>query len=146
MTEAPRRFFDEPTSPFNLALFRVVLFTYLFLHYCKVDITRYAAIPANLRVAPTGLGWLLDYVPFDAGILNVAQLAFVVFCFTAAIGFFTRTSACLVAILGLYVLGVPQFFYKVNHVHHLVWFPAILAASRCGDVRGGRGVLRGVRW
>ena len=50
------------------------------------------------------------------------------------IGLFSRTSALLTALLSIYVLGIPQFYGKVNHYHHLVWFAAILATSRCGDV------------
>jgi hypothetical protein len=39
--------------------------------------------------------------------------------------------ACTV--LGFYFFGVPNFYGKVDHDHHLVWFAAILAFSPCGD-------------
>jgi hypothetical protein len=37
-----------------------------------------------------------------------------------------------VALLGAYVLAVPQLFGKVNHYNHLVWFAGLLAACDSG--------------
>ncbi len=50
------------------------------------------------------------------------------------IGLCTRTSAWITVICRFYVLGIPQFYGKVNHYHHLLWFAAILAASRSSDM------------
>ena len=32
------------------------------------------------------------------------------------------------------IAGIPQFFGKINHIHHLIWFMAIFAVSPCADV------------
>ncbi|MFE1744162.1 hypothetical protein [Coleofasciculus sp. H7-2] len=57
------------------------------------------------------------------------------------IGLFSRTSALLTAFIGFYALGIPQFFGKVDRDHHLLWFSAILAASRCGDYFSGDAIF-----
>lgn len=69
----------------------------------------------------------------DAQTTQVLVTVFRFFCWTALLGLFSRTSAIIVTIIGLYLLGIPQWFGKVNHYHHVLWFSAVLAASRCGD-------------
>jgi predicted DCC family thiol-disulfide oxidoreductase YuxK len=93
----------------------------------------FSQIPAELRVAPIGLGWLLDYLPINPTWVRVSSTLLLVCSFTAMIGLFTCTSALLTVVLSFYVLGIPQFYGKVNSYHHLLWFAAILAACRCGD-------------
>lgn len=65
-----------------------------------------------MRVAPTGWQLLIDYIPINATLAVTTGLLFRGFAFTAMIGLFSRISALLTAILGVYVLGVPQFFGK----------------------------------
>jgi len=129
-----RQFFAATTHPINLAVFRVVLFYTIFESVDVSSVMWFSQIPAELRVAPQGLGWLLDYLPINATCAKVTSLLLLVSSFTGIIGLFTRTSALLITVLSFYVLGIPQFYGKVNHYHHLLWFAAILAASRCGDV------------
>jgi hypothetical protein len=60
----------------------------------------------------------------------------------AFIGFKTRWSISLFTMAALYIFGVPQLYGKINHNHHLVWFPAILAFSGCGDFLSADCVLK----
>src|SRR6185503_19451812 len=76
---------------------------------------------------------VLPYVPINPTLAGAASLVFIVACVGAILGLFTRTSAIVAVVTGLYVLGIPQFYGKIDHYHHLLWFGAILAASRCGD-------------
>ena len=52
--------------------------------------------------------------------------------FTGMVGLFTRTSALFTTVLSFYVLGIPQFYGKVNHYHHLLWFAGILRQADAG--------------
>jgi len=128
-----KEFFAAATHPFNLAVFRVVLFYTIFNSVNISYVVWFSQIPTELRVAPIGLGWLLDYLPINPTWAGVSATLLLVCSCTAMIGLFTRTSALLTVVLSFYVLGIPQFYGKVNHYHHLLWFAAILAASRCGD-------------
>ncbi|MBW4673789.1 MAG: HTTM domain-containing protein [Desmonostoc geniculatum HA4340-LM1] len=128
-----REFFLETTHPINLAIFRIVHFEIIF----SSDISQvvwFSQLPKELVFAPIGLEWLINIIPINATIAQIASFLFKICSFTAMIGIFTRTSAWLTVILGFYVLGIPQFYGKVDHYHHLLWFAAILAASRCADV------------
>jgi hypothetical protein len=56
-----------------------------------------------------------------------------VFSAAGFIGLFSRSSALACTLLGFYCFGIPQFYGKVDHNHHLLWFAIILAVSPCGD-------------
>ena len=130
-----RGFFSAATHPINLAIFRVVLFYMIFDAVDVSKVTWFSQIPAELRVAPQGLGWLIvDYLPINATFAKFAAQSLLLCSFTAMVGLFTRVSALLTTVLSFYVLAIPQLYGKVNHYHHLLWFAAILAASRCADV------------
>jgi predicted DCC family thiol-disulfide oxidoreductase YuxK len=125
--------FTAVSHPINLAVFRVLLFYSIFESVDVSSIVWFSQVPAELRVVPIGLGWLTDYLPINPRWAQVSSTLLLLCSFTGMIGFFTRTSALLTAVLGCYALGIPQLYGKVNHYHHLLWFSAILAASRCGD-------------
>jgi len=132
-TRILKEFFFAATHPLNLAVFRVVLF-YIILNSVDIPtVVWFSQIPAELRVAPIGVQWLIDYLPINPTWATTASVLLIIASFTGMIGLFSRTSAILVVILGFFVLGIPQFYGKVNHYHHLLWFAAILAACRCGD-------------
>ena len=131
-----KEFFRATAHPINLAVFRIVVFCIL-LFWASRGFSRivwYSQVPPEFRIAPVGLKWILDVLPINETWATIACALLLVFSFTAMIGFFTRTSAWITVITGVYALGIPELFGKVDHYHHLVWFPAILAASRCGDV------------
>ena len=127
------RFFTAETHPLNLAVFRIVLFYMIFESVDISSVTWFSQIPAELRVAPVGLGWMVEYMPVNPLWAHVSSMLLLACSFTAMIGLFTRTSAVVVVVLSFYVFGIPQFYGKINHYHHLLWFAAILAASRSGD-------------
>src|SRR5579884_534520 len=127
-------FFTATTHPINLAIFRFVLFFTMFSSVNISEVVWFSQIPAELRFMPTGLGWLPHYLPINEKWATVSSALFRVFCLMGMIGLFTRVSTLLTLILGFYVLGIPQFFGKVSHYHHLIWFSAVLAVSRCADV------------
>jgi hypothetical protein len=128
-----KKFFSETTAPINLAVFRIVLFAALLGYLDVSQVVLFSRFPADLRVAPFGIGWLIDILPMSPAWAGAASYLFILVCVSGFLGFFSRTSAALALVLGFYVLGIPQFFGKIDHYHHLLWFAAILAASPCGD-------------
>ncbi|PZD74104.1 hypothetical protein C1752_01217 [Acaryochloris thomasi RCC1774] len=126
-------FFTESTHPLNLAIFRITVFLTLIKFVDISSTVWFSQMPEQLQFLPGNLGWLFNYLPIDASTARLTSSLMLVFCFTGAIGLFSRTSAFVTTILGFYVLGIPQLWGKVNHYNHLLWFVAILAVSRCGD-------------
>jgi hypothetical protein len=126
-------YFTSPGPAVNLAVFRVVLFATLFSVADHSLVVRFARLPPDLLFPPAGLASIAPHIPINESLATVASLVFRVSCACAAVGLATRTAAWLAVVSGLYVLGLPQLFGKVNHYHHLLWFAAVLAASPCAD-------------
>lgn len=139
-----RNFFSTPSSPYNLALLRIVTFGVL-LGFDLSQAEWYAQFPSLLRVPPPGLDALLAHLPVTADTVSVASVLFRSACIFGLIGLYARTSAIVAVVSGLYVLGVPQFYGKVNHYHHVLWFVSLLAASPCADVLSVDAVRHGWR-
>jgi predicted DCC family thiol-disulfide oxidoreductase YuxK len=128
-----REFFNTPTHPVNLAVFRVILLLLTVISFFKLDVTWYSRMPPELLFPPSGLGWVSQYLPINEPLARSLSALFLACCVAGIVGLFTRTSLVLGVISGVYVFGLPQLYGKINHYHHLLWFMAILAASPCAD-------------
>jgi hypothetical protein len=128
-----KAFFTASAHPIDLAVFRIVLFYWIFHSVNVSRVVWFSQMPKAMLFPPWGTGWLLDSVPINESVATAACALLRVVSFTAMIGLFTRCSALFTAILAVYVLGIPHCFGQVNHNHHLVWFATLLAASPCGD-------------
>lgn len=129
-----RDFFTGTTSPINLAMFRIALFTIVLFSFSIHNVAWFAGLPAELRFPPAGLGFLVSHFPINQTVAWYAAIALTVSCVLAIVGLCTRTSIIISAVLSIYVLGLPQLFGKINHYHHLIWFMLILAVAPCAEV------------
>jgi vitamin K-dependent gamma-carboxylase-like protein len=131
---AVRRLFVVEGSPIDLAVIRVVFFTVaLFASVDRLPEVM-AGLPSPLRTMPAGSGWLFHVLPPSAALARVGTLVLVVAALAALLGWHARAAAATWAIAGVWVLGVPQLYGKVDHHQHLIWLAALLAASPCADV------------
>lgn len=141
-----KAFFTEPSHPVNLALFRIVICVTLLIWFDRASIQHYSQYPRVLQYPPSVL-WmsLVNYFPLTPAFASVAFLVFQVSCIAVLIGLQTRWSAVILLVSALYISIIPQLFGKVNHYHHLIWFTALLAASRSGDALSVDQIIRAVR-
>jgi hypothetical protein len=135
-------FFTTPTSPRNLAIFRMAVFVGVLSQIHPTETIWFGMVPHELQMAPFGVGWLLPHLPISKSLMTFAVTLLIIVCVTGLLGLFTRTSAVLALIASFYVLGVPEFYGTVEHYHHLIWFLAILAVSRSGDALSIDAILR----
>lgn len=126
-------YLSEQTSPFNLALFRIAVFGTL-LAFDLGQSHWYAKLPETLQFPPPGLAPILSILPTDPSVVSVSSVIFRVSCLFGLFGLFTRAASIFALVSGLYVLGIPQFYGKINHYHHVLWFTALLVPSRSADV------------
>jgi hypothetical protein len=134
VASAVGRYFFEPTSALNLGLLRVMIFWKLVEATRDDYVASYAAMPASMRRLPYGWQWSSDLLPFDPAIASGAETACLVASWLAVLGVFSRASAFVAALLSVYVLGLPNFFLKINHGYHaIVLMALILGVSACGD-------------
>ena len=138
-------FFTASAHPFHLALFRIVVFSLLFI---RANLNLVVQLDSASLVPLPGWGWLRD-VPLgfvlDPDVMETSRLLFQLCCLAGIVGFYTRTAAVGAAALSLYVLGVPQFFAKISHYHFLWWFVVLLACSPSGDALSVDAVRRARR-
>lgn len=63
-----------------------------------------------------------------------AKLVFWAASIFGLLGLHTWVSATVALLTGVYVMGIPQLYGKMNYYHHLIWFTALLVPSQCADV------------
>jgi predicted DCC family thiol-disulfide oxidoreductase YuxK len=130
-----RRYFSEADSPYNLALFRIVLFSCVLLSLDVDGLIWYSRVPVELRFPPFGMSRVLSVVPVTPALVHDVAVLFIFFSLLGLLGWFARLSSLAAALCGIYAWGTPQLFGKIDHVYHvLIWFMIILSASDCADV------------
>ena len=136
---ALRAFFEGEDHPLNLAILRIAVFGMILLELFRLHEAReaieYSRVPKVLLVAPFPLnhGGILSDLPLNSSVTTVLVAILALTATLALLGLYTRVNAAVTALISIYVLGVPEFFGQVHHNHNLLWFAAILAASRSGD-------------
>ncbi len=137
-------YFTTPTSAYNLAIFRVVIGLYLFgfYHYRTFTTAYWATMPHESRVSLPMMGWFIQNVPINPELYFAVGIFGMVLAWFIAFGLFTRPALLINIPISIYLLGVPMFFGKLAHQQIWVWFPAILAFSRCADVFSLDAIIR----
>ena len=132
-SEILRGYFGGVTHPLNLAVTRILVFV-ICLNALNIDeILWFSGLPVALQFPPKTLAWLAPHIPINPQFASVAIAVFVVGSICGILGLFTRWAALAVVVSGLYALGIPQLYGKVDHYHHVLWFASILAFSPCSD-------------
>jgi len=83
---------------------------------------------------PISLFEILHLPVLSSSLLVVIQSIWKLSLASSCLGIFTRTSTVSSFVLGIYLLGLPHNFGKINHSDALVVIAlGIMAVSRCGD-------------
>src|SRR4051812_18913613 len=104
------KFFSEKDKPWNLALFRIIFFSFVFFQtkslfpYFLFDST----LPSILLLPPKGCKILLSTVSVNPGLFKMVYNLFMCSCAMAIIGLFFRPAAFIAAICAIYVFGISQ--------------------------------------
>lgn len=123
-----------PARPEPLGLCRMLFFGCLLLRVVpQVRSAPWADVP-HVFWMPTDLFALLRLDVAPAGVLTLLDTAFAVAVLLACVGLCTRLACCSAFVLGVYVLGLPQCFGKIDHWSGLlVLTMGVLALARAGD-------------
>lgn len=128
-----KRYWFAPSRPENLASARIVCCALCFLIYFDLDIRPWASV-SHVFWMPISLFRLLAGPPQKAAFLGLLQILWKVSLLTAAVGLATRASLLTAAMLGFFVLGLPNCFGKIHHLDgFVVLVLVILAVSRCDE-------------
>lgn len=140
-----RRLVLRPAAATDLAVLRIGVFGLALVLPRVPEAVRLSGFPAEVRVPPAVTPWLLDVVPTSPTTVRPLAVVFLVACALACVGWWTRPAMIVAAVVGVYLLGIPQFHGKVTHYHHLWWAMAVLAASPAGHAVSFDAVRRGWR-
>jgi len=123
----------------DLSLFRILFFGFFAVGFIlnpnsvSDQVMPFVGLPESAQVPIPFVGWFQQWIPINEGIVKVVLPIFYLSIFTSLIGIKSRWSILVFTLTLLYLFAIPNFFGKVNHNHHLIWFPAILAFSPCSD-------------
>jgi hypothetical protein len=127
-------FFYADDSPVNLGVARIAVFLAVFWSTDVTYLVNPALLPHELIRVPIGMGWLQPLIPTHPEKVLALLWLVRVSALCAALGCLTSLATGVTALGTLFLFAVPNLYGHVAHVHHhLVWFTAILATSRCGD-------------
>jgi hypothetical protein len=126
------RYFQSDNHPVNLAVFRIVAFWQAWM-FPSAYVRLYGDFPKDSLVPPPGWGSILPLLPYSADFNNTLLVIFKCASFLAMIGLATRTSMVVATVAGLYVMGIPEFFGKIDNYHHIWLFMLLLSVSPAGD-------------
>jgi hypothetical protein len=131
---AVKDFFLEPSSAINLALLRVLLFTLIFRETTVGRCAFYGQLPKELMGPRWGWDWVKPALPLSAEVSTALEWLVLIASALAIAGLFTRVAVPVAAVTSIYVLGLPNFFMKIDHGYHAIVLCAlVLGASPCGD-------------
>lgn len=129
-----KSFLFQQKSPYELAFFRIIFFTYVglsnygffFKNTSWTDRTNKASLPY--------MDWFIH--SFD---LSVTQYQFIcilgsICAFSIALGLWTRWMLILNSLLIFLIIATPNFHGKLNHNQIYIWISWIFVFSRCYDV------------
>ncbi|NET33901.1 MAG: HTTM domain-containing protein [Cyanothece sp. SIO1E1] len=113
-------FIFDKRSPLTLSIFRIVLASVLLLSDFPGKVDNVLNLDASLISPP--LGWNYSIINFliKPELISLFKITFVVSLIGTFFGFFTRTMIATAVISGFFLMGIPQFFGKIDH-YHLFW-------------------------
>ena len=126
-------------SALNLSFFRLLYFgfftvgAFFFLPKLWMRTMAYVDLPASAQTDVLFMNWLPFVAPHTSLLVTVAVVLFFIAIIGAFVGFKTKWAILLFVLCGFYLFGIPNFYGKINHNHHILWFATILAFSPCGD-------------
>lgn len=142
VTGAIIRYFTAPSHPINLAIFRIVVFWQAYSLGWFDFIASIVDLPQSMQEPPlTGIpavGPLAALARWPVNPLGPAEVLFLgkimkAACITGMLGLCTRISSLVTAFIFFFGWGAAQWYGKIDHHHHILWFLLVLAASRSGD-------------
>ncbi len=122
-----------PRRAIDLAIFRILTAAAWLLVVDPRLAAHYALYPPDLCFPPSIWRHLISTFPVTAAAAWAAYALFIPSALASLLGWRTRPAIVLMLLSGGYILTVPQFYGRVNHFNHLVWFAMLLAASPCAD-------------
>lgn len=129
-----KQFLLEPAWPYNIALLRILFFSYLIVVYIGKYYSAMPLVSLSDKVNLPYMGWLVQW-------LHVSPLAYIicvvlgmVACGFVVLGYKTRFFLLVNALCIFYVIATPNFLGRFAHQQIIIWVSWLFTLSRCYDV------------
>jgi hypothetical protein len=120
-----KRYWSQTANAKKLALVRIIAFLSLAFLLISQPIGLMNLIPHGLQRLPLGWSWAKHVLPLPSVVLTSFQIIAVIFTLLAVIGWYGKLFARLSTALSLFLLGIPQFYGKIDHYHH-IWIVCLI--------------------
>ena len=127
-------FINENHNPYALSLFRIITFSAILIYTEYPVIYEMSALPEQFIHSPLGWSGILSILKPNQNSLNYLIPLFKLSLLLSIVGFRLRFFGIISVILGIWILGIPQFYGKINHYHHLLWFAVIAVFAPSNEV------------
>ena len=127
-------FINENNNPYALSLFRIITFSAILIYTEYPVIYEMSALPEQFIHSPLGWSGILSILKPNQNSLNYLIPLFKLSLLLSIVGFRLRFFGIISVILGIWILGIPQFYGKINHYHHLLWFAVIAVFAPSNEV------------
>ncbi len=114
-----KQFFFEPTSATNLGLLRAYVFYLLYCCSFYNSASWFATLSPTFLRLPRGWLWLGEFYPLSLRWVRPSELLFTLSSGLAMIGLFTRVSTVVASLLAVWLMGIPNFYFKIGHTSHV---------------------------
>lgn len=136
MTDAPKwwtSYFFPAWDSRNLAFYRVIFYALAATCYWDLDDAPWTQV-AGVLWMPVSLFRLFPGQPVAHSLLQILQVVWKLSLVAAAVGIYTRIATTFAALAGIFLLGLPNCFGKINHMDSfVVMMLVVFACSYCGD-------------
>jgi len=117
----------------RLALVRILVYASWLAALRPAEVLHYCLYGPALSRPPGLWAHLIDHLHAAPPVVRILYAAFVPACVLAMLGVRPVLSQAVVVVAGGALLTIPQFFGKVVHHNHLLWFALVLLVSPCAD-------------
>ncbi len=127
---------DERGWSVNLDIFRVIFLALAVLPWAFRNLhwidDVMPDIPRGVWAPISFYQWLPFSVLTNANLAKALALLNIICIVLGLVGFGTRKALACAAFLSLYLFGLTENQGKIDHMHHLIWFVALMAAGPSG--------------
>ncbi len=129
-----RGFLLTQQLPFNIAILRILFFSYLIFLYFIQYVNVLPTVSLADKVGLPLIGWLVELIPVSPDIYTLFIIVGIASCLFVAVGLKTRFFLLINALCCFYIFATPNFFGKLWHNQIVIWISWFFTMSRCYDV------------
>lgn len=119
----------------SLSLLRICFFSlftiglpFQYSHFYD-RLSSFIVLESTMRTDVIFMNWLPDFFPESGLFIHILLIAMWLGALLCLLGYKTKYAGTVFLISAFFVFGIPNFYGKIDHNHHLIWFAFLIAFS-----------------